>query len=357
MLSKIRKAIKAGVITDQFSLSSPLRELTFSYKRSRGHLLGYLKNRFIWYYAPALNIETRFATHVDLEIASQCQLKCPMCYTTTDFFKSTINRTFMDFELYKKCVDECARHKVYSIRLSWRGEPLLHPNVIEMVEYAKKKGIPEVSFLSNAGKLDDRMIDGLIKAGLDWITVSFDGLGETYNHYRRPLKFDDTVAKLKRLQQRKKELNTLKPVLKVQTVWDAIADDPDAYYKFMSSIADEVAFNPVKDKHYYKEQDLTNMKPNYRCPRLWQRMYVSATGKIGVCLSDVFEDLTIADANEMSLYDAWHGEVFRTIREKHRKGEQFDYLICRRCQSCLKRTDTVVEVDGRRVDATKYEHS
>ena len=39
---------------------------------------------------------------VDLELASICNLKCPMCYTISDAFKKTVNAKRMDFDLYKK---------------------------------------------------------------------------------------------------------------------------------------------------------------------------------------------------------------------------------------------------------------
>jgi wyosine [tRNA(Phe)-imidazoG37] synthetase (radical SAM superfamily) len=55
----------------------------------------------------------------------------------------------MDFELYKKGIDECAENELYSIRLSWRGESTLNPKLVDMIAYAKKRGIKEVSFITN----------------------------------------------------------------------------------------------------------------------------------------------------------------------------------------------------------------
>ncbi len=357
MLSTLRTFLKKGVITEQYSLSTVTGELGFASKRARGHVLPYLKNRLIWYYASKLNWVSRFPTHLDIEISSLCQLNCPMCYTTTDYYKKRVKKGLLDYDLYKRIINECRRYPIYSIRFSWRGEPLLHPRVIDMLRYAKKAGIKEVSFLTNGGKLDRDLIDALIINGLDWITVSFDGLYGVYEYYRKPLKFEDTVAKLKQLQRRKKELGIAKPVLKVQTVWDAIESDPDGYFQFMSEIADEVAFNPVKDKHYYKEFSLENFKKDYVCPRLWQRMYISSSGNMGFCLSDVYEDMVIGNVRDMGVHEAWNSEAFRKIRQRHRDHARFDYLICRRCQAGLKRQKTVVGIQDRLVEATKYEFS
>ena len=43
--------------------------------------------------------------------------------------------------LYKKIVDEAAANNTFSIKLSWRGEPMLHPKLMEMIKYAKDKDI------------------------------------------------------------------------------------------------------------------------------------------------------------------------------------------------------------------------
>ena len=84
-----------------------------------------------------------------------------MCYTTymKDHFKG-----IMKMDLYKKIIDEAAANNVYSIKLSWRGEPLLNPNLVEMIKYAKKKGIKDVAFLTNAELLTDKKVRNLLKA-------------------------------------------------------------------------------------------------------------------------------------------------------------------------------------------------
>ena len=44
----------------------------------------------------------------------------------------------IDWDIYKAIIDQGREHGLPSIKLSIRGEPLLHPRIIEMVEYAKK---------------------------------------------------------------------------------------------------------------------------------------------------------------------------------------------------------------------------
>ena len=66
-----------------------------------------------------------------------------MCYTITDKFVSKITKGLMDFDLYKKVIDEIAG-KVDAVRLSLRGEPTMNKHYRQAIKYAKDKGIKEV---------------------------------------------------------------------------------------------------------------------------------------------------------------------------------------------------------------------
>ena len=133
---------------DQAALSK-WKDIKFSLKRGYGHLIPFLINRFQWHYYPRLHYVSKFPCHLDIETSSVCNMLCPMCFTTTNEFKKEIDKGFMSFPLFKKVIDEAASYKTYSIRLSHRGEPFIHPNVVDFIKYAKNAGIKEVASLSN----------------------------------------------------------------------------------------------------------------------------------------------------------------------------------------------------------------
>ena len=95
----------------------------------------------------------------------------------------------MKWELYTRIIDEARELGVYSVKLSWRGEPLLNGRIVDMVRYAKSKGIKEVAFLTNAEFLNKKMAEELVDSGLDWLSVSADGVGAIYNEIRHPASF------------------------------------------------------------------------------------------------------------------------------------------------------------------------
>ena len=118
---------------------------------------------------------------VDIETAAICDLACPHCFREYLITPDKI----MNFDLYKKIINSLSKMDVPSIKLNWRGEPLLNPQLGNFIKYAKENEILEVSINTNATKLDKKKSEELIKSGLDLIIFSFDGgTKETYEKMR-----------------------------------------------------------------------------------------------------------------------------------------------------------------------------
>lgn len=336
----------------QFFLSQK-KQIAFSYKRAKGHIWSYIKNRFIWHFYPRMGKVAKFPDHVDLELASICQMKCPMCYTINEKYKKEVPLRLMDPELFKKCIDECAKYGVYSIRLSLRGEPFLNKHVVELTRYAKQKGIKEVSTLTNGLALTPELFVELMDAGIDWITISFDGMGETYNAIRYPAKFDEAVEKIRTYHKIKQERGAVKPVIKIQAVWPAIKDDPQAFYDLFNPIVDNIASNPLIDFNHENEDP--QFEENFRCPVLYQRLVVGSNGEVLLCSNDEYGRYLIGDAKVESLYDIWHGKRMteaRRIHEQHRGHKELE--PCKECYLPRKTQAQTAKVGGVNVMVENY---
>ena len=312
-------------------LSSPWENFKFDLKRGKGHLFSYAMDRLRWHLYPRIHHVSNFPTHIDIELSNACNLNCPMCYTTTDEFKTRVKKTLFDFELFKKIVDECKKYRThYSIRLSWRGEPFLNPKIMEMVKYAKSNGIKEVSTLTHGGFLTPEKFEELMRAGLDWLTVSVDGVGETYEQIRFPLKYNETLEKIKKFHEIKKNNNSVKPVIKVQGVWPAVEKNFKEYYDTFTPITDQVASPPLLD--YLRKDTEIEYIENFTCPVLYQRMTVDATGLVKLCFNDEMGSYDVGDLNKQTVYEVWHGKKLQEARDihlKHMGVEKID--ACKHC--------------------------
>lgn len=350
-----RAATFTPIDKGQFSLEPPERIAEFERRRAFGHEKEYAEYRKNWAEFPKSQFVSAYPLHVDIELASICNLKCPMCYTVTEEFKKKVNTKLMDFSLFTKIVDECAKGGVYSIRLSYRGESFLHKKIVDCVKYAKAKGIKEVSTLTNGVRLDEKLFTEIMEAGIDWITISFDGIKEQYEYIRKPARFDRAVEKITNYKKIKDERGLVKPVIKVQSVFPAIRDCLDEYYGIFAPITDMVSSNPLID---YLQKDGANeirYVENFNCPQIYQRMTIGADGLAMFCANDEENEHAVGNINTQSIFEVWHGEGFEKIRKSHRRHcATKDYHACQKCYLPRQTFVETVHLKDRVVYAENY---
>jgi radical SAM protein with 4Fe4S-binding SPASM domain len=288
---------------------------------NQGDFFEYLLNRLYWYLAPKNGVVTRFPLHVDIETANTCNMNCPMCYR--DRIKE-IGR--MEFDLFCKAIDECAGENVYSIRLSWRGEPLTHPRIKEMIAYATKR-IANVSFLTNAFYLTEEIIDCLVTHQVNYVAVSFDGIGSVYESIRHPAKYVESREKLADLQRYRNHANSTRPQVRLCTVWPAIKEDPQAYADAMRPVSDYMVYNP-----YINFNGPMTLKPDFICQYPWERMMVAWNGNVQCCTGWNAGDIVLGNLADTTIKDLWHNPRMDEIRALHREGRRMDLESCAKCR-------------------------
>lgn len=336
-----------------FDLDTPERTRAFSEKLAAGWQKEYEEYRRLWVDLAKTRQIRDYPLLVDLELSSRCNLNCPMCYTITEEFLSKVDRKYMEIELYKKVIDEIAG-KVFAVRLSLRGEATLNKHFIEAVAYAKKKGIQEVSTLTHGKKFSGDYLRKAVEAGIDWITVSVDGMGETYNKIRRPLTWEATLGRLKEIKALKDELGVSKPVIKVQGIWPAIRENPTAYYEALEPYTDLIAYNPLID--YLHNDSQIVYEENFACPQLYQRLVVGSDGKVMMCSNDEDALHPVGDAYQQTIHEIWHGDAMNKVREVHSHTDGFkELLVCRNCYYPRKALpDEAAQVSGRSIIIENY---
>jgi radical SAM protein with 4Fe4S-binding SPASM domain len=330
----------------QFSCESNIEYLLNEYRRSKGKLFSYLWNRYQWKYWPRKKVPG-FPLNIDIEVSSRCQIECDHCFRQ---YMDIGENDLMPLEMYKKIVKECGRYGLFTLKFSMRGEPLMHPDIVEMVRYAKEHGVKEVWINTNGGLLNEENALGLIKAGVDWITMSFDGLGEMYESIRKPLKYEDSINKLKMLRRIRDELNA-NTLLNVQTLWSAIKDNPDEYVNLMKEIVDRVAYNP--DMNF--EEIILVPDDNFVCPRLWQRMCITSKGNYLKCPSDFESEEILGDVADHSVKEAWN-MLQEEQRQLHLAGRKKESSVCNKCHHGAKKKRANVSIEGKEHDDFTYDY-
>src|SRR3989338_8629088 len=110
-------------------------------------------------------------SYVQFEITNDCNLSCKMCP------REVLNVKFisMPLENYKKYIDKLIPLGVDQISLTGWGEPLVHPNLLECLEYSKSKNLV-TKFTTNGVLIRKDMVQKIIDTGVDEITFSIDSI-------------------------------------------------------------------------------------------------------------------------------------------------------------------------------------
>ncbi len=106
-----------------------------------------------------------------VEVTNRCNLDCSICIRNTwDDVPG-----MMSFGLYQKLIDDARlMDPLPEIFFSGYGEPLSHPEIIQMVQLAKESGF-KTSLITNGTLLSRDKSEDLISTGLDRLWVSLDG--------------------------------------------------------------------------------------------------------------------------------------------------------------------------------------
>tara|TARA_A100001515_G_scaffold143881_1_gene146302 strand:+ start:3332 stop:4483 length:1152 start_codon:yes stop_codon:yes gene_type:complete len=335
---------------DYFSLTSKWGRLR--YFLGQGNIIAHIIDRIKWHYFPKYQKVASFPTHLDVELASACQLRCPMCPTGNGVMAEDL-KGIMPWWVFKKVVDEAAKQGVYSIKLSWRGEPHLNKSIWKMVRYAKAAGIKDVATLSNGESMNDHDLHEVVDSGLDWISFSVDGMEESYNRIRHPAKFYDLVDKVKKINSIREERGLKKPLIRIQTILSTIEHDPAEFFKFWEPLVHRV--NCIADED--RADDMRNFPrdPDFVCPSPWQRMTIGYNGQVFPCVSDYLARDSIGDVKTESLASIWTGKKMTALREAHATKTAFDkFESCGDCCHGGLMEDHPVQLDDRTLTLRKY---
>ncbi len=113
---------------------------------------------------------------VYIEPTTHCNFSCHMCFRHSWFDESFMH---MPYELFHKTLAGIPS-TAKTIMFGGMGEPLLHPNILDMIGACKEKG-HAVEIITNGALLSHSLIQGLLHCQLDKIWISLDNLQDRDN--------------------------------------------------------------------------------------------------------------------------------------------------------------------------------
>lgn len=270
-----------------------------------------------------------------IEPTNKCNLACTMC-PNKDFRKDELG--FMDMGLFRNIIDQ-AQGKVHDVNLHHRGEPTLHPKLVEMIQYANAKGI-KVKLHTNGTTLTEKLAKELIQSGLRLISFSFDGyVADVYEKIRVRANFQRTLKNIHRFLELKNELNAqdLKTVMEVIEFGEGSYTENDKE-QFVSAIK-ERGLNRliIKKLHNWAGNVEINTEETEKfspCTFPWHALVILWDGRVGSCPHDFFAQIIYGDVKQKTLQEIFNSEKIQLLRSQMLMGELNALESpCRECDS------------------------
>ena len=330
------------------------------------------KSKFIRNVIEKRQISMEFPASLFIEPTNLCNLKCSMCPQSSVGFERghglsqplqnsnsvgaatvrahpdesdigltpAVEKGYMDFELYKNIIDESLKFgKRTTIFFHKDGEPLLHPRLPEMIEYAvNKKAAYQTHLSTNAILLEGKMMEDILKSGIDSIIINVDAATEeTYRKIKRVPGFDKVEENIKNFIETKKKLNLAKPLIRVKLIpLEENLGEVEAFKKRWNRLADEVVISREFSWPGFmrKENDAPGYTSNgrYPCISLWLALAINWDGTVSVCCIDFYHRGILGNLRESTINEIWKGEKLKAIRVAHLDGKFNSVSVCSDCR-------------------------
>ena len=230
-----------------------------------------------------------------LEPTNACNFRCPFCFTGKRLSSATGR---MSLETVDKIVDQLGDY-IYYVNFRGSGEPLLHPDLPEIIRrFNRKKIFTVVS--TNASLLDEERAEALIRSELDYLIVSIDGATEkTYDRYRVGGRFSEVCENVRNFLSLRSKFKRAIPKVEWQYVVfkHNLAELPAArkmaeemgvdYLEFMPGYVEEPEFAVTEGP--YKSR-FSTLSRRSECHALWSAASIKWNGDVGACCWDEFAD-------------------------------------------------------------------
>ena len=280
-----------------------------------------------------------------LDPSSACNLSCKFCPCGgahkdlwTEEKRGSIG--VMDFDLYKKIIDDCQGfpEKVKVLRLYKEGEPLVNKRLPEMIEYAHKSGKFEtIDFTTNGTLLHPELNRKLVDAGLSRINISVEALDAAgYKEISGvELDYGKFIDNIRDLYEHRGNCRIFR-----KTMADHIDKDAEQkFYSLFGDICDEIAMEHIANcwPGFENTTEQVNVyhgegyKEYVVCPRIFYILTVNANGTVSHCIVDWNYKGIIGDARKQSIVDIWNSKEYQDIRLAHLNCRRREVLLCKDC--------------------------
>jgi len=289
-----------------------------------------------------------FPEHVQIQTVSHCNANCIFCPNKKTSLEIPIGKR-MSMELWKKLIDEIVQSPVRRMSPYLMNESTLDPDLPERIAYfAQRKRPGQYSKINSHGNaLNERMALEIMKAGLDRINFSVQGIDPDDYFKVMSLKFEKTVRNIERMIELKKEHNLKTRIRVVMLVTRYLEPHIAEVREFWKKRGVKIHLNQLENRgHHDKIQSdaiaVHELQTYSWCDRLFNQMYILYDGRTVMCCADWEQTSMMGDVSKNTIREVWNNDTYKDYRKRYLTGNVKGLI----CDGCTKDGDAPDEDDA-----------
>jgi radical SAM protein with 4Fe4S-binding SPASM domain len=250
-----------------------------------------------------------------IEPTNFCNLKCPGC--PAGGFGLKREKRHMKLEEFKLIIDDMENYLLFIVLWDW-GEPLLNPDLPEMVRYAHRRDIKTVTSTNcNCNNFhNESYMERLLKSGLSTLILAVDSANqESYEIYREKGNLDRVLMGIRKIVSIKtfNHLNTTE-----------------------YSDADTMPKKPTYRRYEYLKGTYQRILVDFQCNIVSRMCSIHADGSVAPCCWWYNNDLLLSNCfKEGGLTKVWNSPAYSQLRRRIIE-DRNTLLYCRKCSMNYK---------------------
>lgn len=277
-----------------------------------------------------------------------CNFKCNYCiFTVPKSERGYISsQKMIDVALYRKCIDDISAfpEKLRMLRFAGTGEPLLHPGIAGMIEYASKANVAHsVDVVTNGALLTRQLALDLVNAGVNRIRISIQGVSrdkysETTQTYSD---IDQIVSNISFLYSNRHQAEIYVKI--IDSALDSQKDE-EMFYRLFGKIADVISvehllpatplidYTRISGKAAMdRTQNGAEIPSTEICPQPFYMLQLNPDGMVVPCCG-MESPLIVGNVADNSVVDIWNGSILNQFRRTQLKGNRHANNVCAVCR-------------------------
>ena len=276
-----------------------------------------------------------FPSEIILEVTNHCNLRCRHCHFHGNGAVRGRPLAHMPPAVWEMVLDEIAEWaQPVHILTHGAGEPLLYPQLGDVLEKARRIPHAGVGFMTNGMLLSREWIDKLIDMQVHFVALSIDGVDpESHDRFRRHARLKTIEENVNFLIESKTKRRSRYPELTFNMVaYPEIESQKKDYVRRWIPHAQQVTvskFRPIGSKRLWLRDEIVDHRP---CPLLYNQCVIGVNGDIGLCCEDIHLEVVSGNVTNSRLLDIYNkSSILNRYRRLHENKKKDELYLCKEC--------------------------